>query len=82
MKENKSKDYSESTKYLLKRLIRNYIKKHFLKLSFALTCMVIVSSTTAIQAWMMQPVLDDIFLNRNADMLIIIPLAIILIAVL
>ena len=82
MKEQKSKEQSQSTKYLLKRLISNYIKKHFLKLFFALICMIIVSATTAVQAWMMQPVLDDIFLNKNSRMLLLIPAAIILIAIL
>ena len=27
--------------------------------------MIIVSATTAINAWMMQPVLDDIFINKS-----------------
>ena len=43
--------------------------------------MVIVSATTAINAWMMQPVLDDIFINKDESLLIIIPLAILFIAV-
>ena len=70
-----------STKYLLKRLINNYVKKHYKKLFFALLCMVIVSATTAIHAWMMQPVLDDIFLNKNSKMLFLLPIAIILISI-
>ena len=70
-----------STKYLLKRLINNYVKKHYKKLFFALLCMVVVSATTAIHAWMMQPVLDDIFLNKNSKMLFLLPIAIILISV-
>ena len=43
--------------------------------------MVVVSATTAIHAWMMQPVLDDIFLNKNSKMLFLLPIAIILISV-
>ena len=81
LKEKELKNLENSTKYLLKRLVNNYIKKHFFKLFFALICMIVVSATTAIQAWMMQPVLDDIFLNKNAKMLIIIPFAIVLIAI-
>ena len=42
--------------------------------------MVIVASATAINAWMMQPVLDDIFLNKNKKMLLILPVAILVIA--
>ena len=40
----------------------------------------LVSATTAINAWMMQPVLDDIFINKDKSLLVIIPLAIFLIA--
>jgi len=40
--------------------------------------MALVSATTALNAWIMQPVLDDIFLNRNATMLIIIPIVVVI----
>ena len=43
--------------------------------------MILVAGTTAINAWMMQPVLDDIFLKKDKEMLIILPIAIIFIAV-
>jgi subfamily B ATP-binding cassette protein MsbA len=43
--------------------------------------MIIVSATTALNAWMMQPVLDDIFIDKNESLILIIPLAILLIAV-
>ncbi len=43
--------------------------------------MVLVASATAINAWMMQPVLDDIFLNKNKSMLLILPIAILLISI-
>ena len=71
----------DSTKFLLKRLIKNYIKKHYTKLFFALFCMVVVSASTAIHAWIMQPVLDDIFLKKNAKMLLILPLAVLAISI-
>ena len=80
MKKNTNKEIS-STKFLLKRLVKNYIKKHYTKLFFALFCMVVVSASTAIHAWIMQPVLDDIFLKKNAQMLMILPLAILAISI-
>lgn len=80
MKKNTNKGIS-STKFLLKRLVKNYIKKHYTKLFFALFCMVVVSASTAIHAWIMQPVLDDIFLKKNAQMLMILPLAILVISI-
>lgn len=47
----------------------------------AVLCMIIVAVTTAANAWMMQPVLDDIFLKKDGDMLMIIPLVVLTIAV-
>ena len=71
----------KTTKYLLKRLVNNYVRSHFRKLLLAFICMIIVASTTAINAWMMQPVLDNIFLKKDREMLIILPVAILFIAV-
>ena len=72
---------NNSTRKILLRIFDNYIKKHSQKLFFSIICMVIVSATTAINAWMMQPVLDDIFINKDESLLIIIPLVILFIAV-
>ena len=69
------------TKILISRICSEYIKKHLSILFIALFCMVIVSATTAINAWMMQPVLDDIFINKDKRLMMIIPIAVIIIAV-
>ena len=67
---------NNSTRKILLRIFDNYIKS-IPKLFFSIICMVIVSATTAINAWMMQPVLDDMgLLNKDESLLIIIPLAI------
>ena len=71
----------ESTKYLTKRLLKNYVKKHFRKLILAFFCMIIVAAATATNAWIMQPVLDDIFLNQNKKMLFILPITVLIIAI-
>ena len=73
--------HKDTTKYLLNRLLKKYVKKHTKKLFLAFFCMIVVASTTAINAWMMQPVLDDIFLNKNIKMLMIIPIAILVVAI-
>jgi len=72
---------NNSTRKLIDRLFGDYIKKHYTKLFLSLICMVIVSAATAINAWMMQPVLDDIFINKNEQLILIIPIAILLIAI-
>lgn len=41
--------------------------------------MILVAAATALQAWMMQPVLDDVFLERNARMLVLVPLAVLVV---
>ncbi|MBD22181.1 MAG: ABC transporter permease [Alphaproteobacteria bacterium] len=71
---------NNSTRSILLRIFKNYIKKHSQKISISIVCMIIVSATTAINAWMMQPVLDDIFINKDESLLMIIPLAIFFIA--
>ena len=71
-----------STKKLLHRIFQNYIRKHNKKLFISFFCMIIVSATTAINAWMMQPVLDDIFIKKDEKLILIIPLVILLIAIL
>jgi len=77
----KNKEINQnSTKFLLNRLIKKYVKKHYFKLLLAFLCMVIVSASTAIHAWIMQPVLDEIFLEKNAQMLIVLPIAILIIS--
>ena len=38
--------------------------------------MLFISLTTAVNAWLMQPVLDEIFLKKEADMLLLIPIAV------
>ena len=72
---------NSSNYYILSRIFQNYVKKHSRKLIISIICMIIVSATTALNAWMMQPVLDDIFIDKNESLILIIPLAILLIAV-
>jgi len=69
-----------STKQILNRLFSSYVKKHYIKILISITCMVVVAAATATNAWLMQPVLDDIFINKNKDYIIIIPVVIFLIA--
>ena len=69
-----------SSQALVARLYRGHIRRHLAKLSFAAFCMVLVAAATAANAWLMEPVLDEVFLKRNADMLLLVPLAVLGIA--
>lgn len=71
----------DSSFYLLSRIFKYYVKPHSSSLLLALLCMIIVAITTALNAWMMQPVLDDIFLKKDKKMLYLIPLAVVIIAI-
>lgn len=66
---------------LIKRLLKEYVLKHRRKLVLAVGCMLLVAGSTAANAWIMQPVLDEIFVKRDETMLTLIPLAIMVIAV-
>ena len=69
-----------STKKILKRLFNTYVKRHYIKIFISIICMVLVAAATATNAWLMQPVLDDIFIKKNKGLIIIIPAAILTIA--
>ena len=65
-----------STSALVLRLVRGYVYPHRRRLSFAVICMAIVAGTTAVNAYLMKPVFDDVFILRDEQMLILIPIAI------
>ena len=64
---------------LLKRLVGRYVRPHMSKVVNAVICMVIVAAMTAASAYMMKPILDDIFLGERQDLLFITTVSIILI---
>ncbi|MBV31736.1 MAG: ABC transporter permease [Rickettsiales bacterium] len=66
---------------LVKRLFNDYVRSYKFYISMAIICMVFAAATTAANAWIMQPVLDDVFLDKNKDMLMILPIAVLIIAI-
>ncbi len=69
-----------NTKHILKRLSHNYLSKHYHRIWVAGFCMIIVALAGVANAWLLQPVLDDIFLNKNKELLFYIPFILIGIA--
>ncbi|MDY7017393.1 MAG: ABC transporter transmembrane domain-containing protein [Nitrospirota bacterium] len=55
----------------------NYVKPYKLRLLGALLCMVVVGGLTSASAFIVKPAFDNIFLNRDAFMLKLIPLLIV-----
>jgi len=80
MKKNKIIDYT-STPYLVKRICLNYIKPHLFTFLFAISLMFVIAGTTAAHAYLIKPALDSVFVDKNTTMLVIIPLAIMVIAI-
>jgi len=63
-------------------MIRSYLPqyRHYRgKLTLALLAMLMVAGASAAIAWMMKPLLDEIFIAKNTALLYVLPLAIILI---
>ena len=63
---------------LVKRIFRTQIKKYIPELSLTFIFIIITSITTAATAWLLDPAIKEIFINKNTKMLYFIPLAIIL----
>ena len=60
---------------LYKRLL-GMTKEYRGKLLAAMLCMVAVAGLSSLQAYMVKPLLDEIFVNKNKDMLTVLPFAI------
>lgn len=76
-----SQPIAASSQSLILRLWRDYVSHHKGKIAGAAICMIAASAATAANAWLLQPALDYIFVNKDQTMLYLIPLAVIVVAV-
>ena len=63
---------------ILSRLFKDSVKPYTVKLSSSFFFMIITALTTGLTAWILDPAIKMIFLEKDAQMLTIIPIAIIL----
>lgn len=77
---NDPKDFKSFALY--KRLIRTYVLRYKNVLGIAIIGMLLVAGSTAGQAYIIQHVIDDIFVNKNETLLVIIALTIMVLAAL
>ena len=63
---------------IFKRLYKNYTKKYLNKIFLAVFFSILVASSTSATAWLLDPAIDKIFLNRDQSLLIFIPILIII----
>ena len=71
----------EHTYTLVKRLVRNYVMNQLGRLGLAVLCMVLAAVTTAGFTQVVKPIIDDIFVEQNSDMLAPVAIASLLIFV-
>ena len=63
------------------RLVR-YLKPYRVRLGAAFVCSALVAALSGAYAWLVKPVLDEIFINKNETLLLVLPLALFAVSVL
>ncbi|HEX9789156.1 MAG TPA: ABC transporter ATP-binding protein [Kiloniellales bacterium] len=64
-----------STRTLVGRLLREYLRRHAVRIVIGLLCMAVVAASTAAFTQLIKPIIDDIFVNRRQEMLLPVALA-------
>ena len=67
---------------LVSRLVRGFMRWHLGGIALALGCMAIAAASTALRAWLMEPVLDRIFIARESSLLFLLGGAALVLAIL
>jgi ATP-binding cassette, subfamily B, bacterial MsbA len=60
-----------SSAALMRRLVHDFIWRHWRKIALALLCMAAAGGSTALRAWLMEPVLDRVFIARDSSLLLL-----------
>jgi subfamily B ATP-binding cassette protein MsbA len=60
----------DNTLGLVRRLLQNHVRPHYWRIGAALICMAVAAASTAALAKLMEPVLDDVFFNRDQGRLV------------
>tara|TARA_B100000674_G_C37928368_1_gene956711 strand:- start:95 stop:1837 length:1743 start_codon:yes stop_codon:yes gene_type:complete len=63
---------------ILKRLFKDYTKYHLRKILFAIIFSILVAASTSATAWLLDPAIEKIFLEKDQTLIYIIPLLIII----
>lgn len=65
----------QSTRTLVKRLLRAHVRPQLGRIIAALLCMAVVAATTAAFTQLMKPIINDVFVDRREEMLLPIAIA-------
>ena len=63
---------------IVKRLYKDYSKKFLKKILFAAFCSVLVAGSTSAIAWLLDPAIKKIFIDKDENLILIIPFFIII----
>ncbi|MBU2091278.1 MAG: ABC transporter ATP-binding protein, partial [Alphaproteobacteria bacterium] len=63
---------NQSTKALVGRLLREHVRQYASRFLIALSMMIVVAVSTASLAKLMEPVLDEVFTQKNRDQLVLV----------
>ena len=64
--------------YIIKRLFKTYTKKHLNKIIFAVFLSIFVAASTTAIAWLLDPAIKKIFIEKDKTFIFLIPAAIII----
>lgn len=70
------KDHIMSSYKISDRVFKEYIQPEKKTILVVIICLLIIALTTTVNAWLMQPVLDDVFMKQNGEMLYLVPIAV------
>ena len=65
-------------KEIIKRLYKEYVNRYLKKIFLALFYSIIIAGSTAAVAWLLDPAIKKIFVEKNQEFMLLIPIAIIL----
>ena len=67
-----------SDKEILKRLYNDYVNRYLKKIFLALIFSIVIAGSTAAIAWLLDPAIKKIFVEKNKEFMLLIPIAIML----
>ena len=65
-------------KEIIKRLYKEYVNRYLKKIFLALFFSIVIAGSTAAVAWLLDPAIKKIFVEKDKDFMLLIPIAIIL----
>ena len=65
-------------KEIIKRLYKDYVNRYLKKIFLALFFSIVIAGSTAAVAWLLDPAIKKIFVDKNKEFMLLIPIAIIL----